>query len=397
MHEGGEDGHDKDIQHRPVPHQLHEPVELGPLSRAPLARPLHGYQQVAEDDEFEHGHHDARREDDDGQVARIVAGEHRDQHGEETERPDARARDHVEIGVRLHHGHEHAQHEHLDHAPGLDPDQGGHRLAKTGRPAPLPGEPQHPAEQQDLREREEEQGERRQYGHHLGVVLPHGDHGAPEGGVGQHAGKAQGDDGRDVGDDEDDERGEDQGELSIDAKPLMALKHRAANRASGHLAAGERPPPWREAAQARWRMIANPRKRRMTEPPSRSLKGRRGLDMLAGFPDLSAHSHRIQEFPVSSAQSTSEHIFDATTAGFENDVVKASLQTPVLVDLWAEWCGPCKSLGPILEKLAVEFNGAFRLAKIDVDAEQELAAMFGVRSIPTVILIKGGQMADGFA
>ncbi|KAF1005319.1 MAG: putative protein YbbN [Luteibacter sp.] len=100
---------------------------------------------------------------------------------------------------------------------------------------------------------------------------------------------------------------------------------------------------------------------------------------------------------MSSAQSTSEHIFDATTAGFENDVVNASLETPILVDLWAEWCGPCKSLGPILEKLAVEFNGAFRLAKIDVDAEQELAAMFGVRSIPTVILIKGGQMADGFA
>jgi len=100
---------------------------------------------------------------------------------------------------------------------------------------------------------------------------------------------------------------------------------------------------------------------------------------------------------VSSAQTRSEHIFDATTAGFEEDVIKASLATPVLVDLWAEWCGPCKSLGPILEKLAGEYNGAFRLAKIDVDAEQELAAMFGVRSIPTVILISGGQVVDGFA
>jgi putative thioredoxin len=100
---------------------------------------------------------------------------------------------------------------------------------------------------------------------------------------------------------------------------------------------------------------------------------------------------------VTSAQTRSEHIFDATTAGFEEDVIKASLTTPVLVDLWAEWCGPCKSLGPILEKLAGEFNGAFRLAKIDVDAEQELAAMFGVRSIPTVILISGGQVVDGFA
>jgi putative thioredoxin len=99
---------------------------------------------------------------------------------------------------------------------------------------------------------------------------------------------------------------------------------------------------------------------------------------------------------VSSAQTRSEHVFDATTAGFETDVIQASLETPILVDLWAEWCGPCKSLGPILEKLAGEFNGAFRLAKIDVDAEQQLAAMFGVRSIPTVILISGGQVVDGF-
>ena len=100
---------------------------------------------------------------------------------------------------------------------------------------------------------------------------------------------------------------------------------------------------------------------------------------------------------MSSAQTHSEHVFDATTAGFENDVINASLETPILVDLWAEWCGPCKTLGPILEKLAVEYNGAFRLAKIDVEAEQQLAAMFGVRSIPTVVLISGGQVVDGFA
>jgi putative thioredoxin len=100
---------------------------------------------------------------------------------------------------------------------------------------------------------------------------------------------------------------------------------------------------------------------------------------------------------VSSAQTRSAHVFDATTAGFEQDVIQASLQTPILVDLWAEWCGPCKTLGPMLEKLAAEYNGAFRLAKIDVEAEQELAAMFGVRSIPTVVLIKDGQMADVFA
>ncbi|WP_448100600.1 thioredoxin [Luteibacter jiangsuensis] len=100
---------------------------------------------------------------------------------------------------------------------------------------------------------------------------------------------------------------------------------------------------------------------------------------------------------MTGAQTRSEHVFDATTEAFEKDVIEASLQTPILVDLWAEWCGPCKSLGPILEKLAGEYQGGFRLAKIDVDAEQQLAAMFGVRSIPTVVLISGGQVVDGFA
>jgi putative thioredoxin len=66
------------------------------------------------------------------------------------------------------------------------------------------------------------------------------------------------------------------------------------------------------------------------------------------------------------------------------------------VDFWAEWCGPCKTLGPILEKLAGEYNGAFVLAKVDVDKEQELGAAFQVRSIPTVFLVKGGQLVDGF-
>jgi putative thioredoxin len=95
--------------------------------------------------------------------------------------------------------------------------------------------------------------------------------------------------------------------------------------------------------------------------------------------------------------STTEHVFDATQDNFEAEVLQASLQTPVLVDFWAEWCGPCKALGPVLDKLADEYAGAFRLAKIDVDKEQALAGMFGVRSIPTVMLVKDGQIADGFA
>ena len=90
------------------------------------------------------------------------------------------------------------------------------------------------------------------------------------------------------------------------------------------------------------------------------------------------------------------HVFDATTDRFEADVIQRSLQVPVLVDFWAEWCGPCKQLGPVLEKLAGEYNGAFELAKVDVEAEQQLAAAFQIRSIPTVMLVKDGQLADGF-
>ncbi|HEX3125645.1 MAG TPA: thioredoxin [Rhodanobacteraceae bacterium] len=92
----------------------------------------------------------------------------------------------------------------------------------------------------------------------------------------------------------------------------------------------------------------------------------------------------------------STHVFDATELNFEADVIRASLTTPVLVDFWAAWCGPCKSLTPILEKVVASYNGAIRLAKVDTDAEMQLAAAFGVRSLPTVVLVKDGQMVDGF-
>ncbi len=90
------------------------------------------------------------------------------------------------------------------------------------------------------------------------------------------------------------------------------------------------------------------------------------------------------------------HVFDATAATFEDAVIRKSLETPVLVDFWATWCGPCKTLGPVLEKLAADYNGAFLLAKVDVDKEQELSAAFQIRSVPTVMLVKGGQLVDGF-
>ena len=91
------------------------------------------------------------------------------------------------------------------------------------------------------------------------------------------------------------------------------------------------------------------------------------------------------------------HVFDVDQQSFETDVLQASLTTPVLVDFWATWCEPCKTLGPMLEKLAAEYNGAFRLGKVDVDKQQELAGMFGIRSIPTVMLVKDGQVLDGFS
>lgn len=89
-------------------------------------------------------------------------------------------------------------------------------------------------------------------------------------------------------------------------------------------------------------------------------------------------------------------MIDATVANFETEVVEASNTVPVLVDLWAPWCGPCRALGPILEKLEVAYEGRFKLVKINTEEEQELAAAFGVRSIPMVMLLKDGQPVDGF-
>ncbi len=90
-------------------------------------------------------------------------------------------------------------------------------------------------------------------------------------------------------------------------------------------------------------------------------------------------------------------MIDVTMANFEQEVIAASMTTPVLVDFWAPWCGPCKSLGPILEKVEAEYGGRFKLVKINSDDEQQLAGAFGIRSIPTCVLLVGGRPVDGFS
>ncbi len=93
-------------------------------------------------------------------------------------------------------------------------------------------------------------------------------------------------------------------------------------------------------------------------------------------------------------------MIDITLENFQTELIDGSMTTPVLLDIWAEWCGPCKQLGPVLEKLEVEYAGRFTLAKLDADKvpqiSQQLSQMFGVRSIPFCVMFKDGQPVDGF-
>ena len=81
-------------------------------------------------------------------------------------------------------------------------------------------------------------------------------------------------------------------------------------------------------------------------------------------------------------------------ADFQQSVLESSNNKPVLVDFWAEWCGPCKALGPILENIALEFEGKVAVKKINIDENPESPANFGIRSIPTIIMFKNGTVAD---
>jgi putative thioredoxin len=128
---------------------------------------------------------------------------------------------------------------------------------------------------------------------------------------------------------------------------------------------------------------------------------------LAGAVDLSAIKARAEAAnrvasagsPAASAPAGtgSSWIIDVTEQTFQTEVLERSLQVPVVVDLWAEWCGPCKQLSPVLERLAEAARGAWVLAKIDVDANPRISQAFGVQSIPTVIAVVGGQPVDAFS
>ena len=123
---------------------------------------------------------------------------------------------------------------------------------------------------------------------------------------------------------------------------------------------------------------------------------RRPTDLnIAGAVDLSALKAPAAA-PAPTSGSSSTHVIDVTEATFEAEVLQRSMSVPVLIDFWADWCGPCKQLSPVLERLAEADGGAWVLAKIDVDKNPALSTQLQIQSIPTVLLALGGRLIQGF-
>jgi putative thioredoxin len=127
------------------------------------------------------------------------------------------------------------------------------------------------------------------------------------------------------------------------------------------------------------------------QPPNFSLRG--AVDLGAR---QAAAQRRQQAARADGEAAPSGYVIEVTDETFTADVVDRSRAVPVILDLWAEWCGPCKQLSPVLEKLAAEADGAWILAKVDVDANPQLSAALQVQSIPMVVAVIAGQVVDGF-
>ncbi|HET6707529.1 tetratricopeptide repeat protein [Amycolatopsis sp.] len=151
----------------------------------------------------------------------------------------------------------------------------------------------------------------------------------------------------------------------------------------------------------------------MTQPRGSAAKSAALSAALSGAVDLSALKARAEaaqrqpappagpagggDGPPRPGSGESGAVIDVTEATFQAEVVERSLRQLVVVDLWAEWCGPCKQLSPVLERMAAESGGAWVVAKVDVDANPRIAQLFGAQSIPTIVAIAGGQPVDAFS
>ncbi len=153
--------------------------------------------------------------------------------------------------------------------------------------------------------------------------------------------------------------------------------------------------------RARMETVSRPDPRQTAAAAAPEIAGAVDLSALRARADAASQPQRTPNAPsapgVPVGAPVGGWVIDVTEQTFQAEVVDRSMQVPVVVDLWATWCQPCKQLSPVLERLAQEGSGTWMLAKVDVDAQPGVAQLFGVQSIPTVVAIVGGQPVEAFA